>query len=67
MGSAVHDPTRASRWRRARACAPANQCVEVLLATEDVAVRDTKPDIGPELHFYRASWASFLIYCHTIG
>lgn len=59
--------TSSGRWRRASACIPDNQCVEVRVGNANVDVRDTKPKTGPELRFDRRSWASFVIHFDTLS
>jgi hypothetical protein len=59
--------TESGRWRRASACIPDNQCVEVRLDEENVDVRDTKQKNGPELRFCRPSWAAFVIHFDALS
>lgn len=54
-------------WRRASACIPDNQCVEVRVGNDDVDVRDAKQETSPELRFTRRSWAAFLIHFDALS
>ncbi|HJP73854.1 MAG TPA: DUF397 domain-containing protein [Pseudonocardiaceae bacterium] len=55
--------TEISTWRRASACNPSGNCVEINRSGPDrVAVRDSKqPAIRP-LRFTIKTWAAFLTY-----
>ncbi|MFC4856818.1 DUF397 domain-containing protein [Actinophytocola glycyrrhizae] len=48
------------RWRRASACIPANECVEVGRAPEVVMVRDSKAGASSPLSFDPFAWDVFL-------
>ena len=52
-----------SEWRRSSRCA-ADSCVEVSLAGDRVALRDSKDGNGPVLEFDRSEWAEFLAGAH---
>jgi hypothetical protein len=48
-------------WRKAaRSNTQGNQCVEVALLTDGIAVRDSKDPEGPKLKFTPKEWDAFL-------
>lgn len=51
-------------WRRSSRCA-VDSCVEVSLAVDRVALRDSKDRNGPVLEFDRSEWAEFLAGAHN--
>ncbi|GHJ06776.1 hypothetical protein TPA0907_11430 [Micromonospora humidisoli] len=51
----------ATGWRRSsRSSASGSNCVEVAEVSGGLAVRDSKDQGGPVLHFGRDAWSSFL-------
>jgi hypothetical protein len=54
-----------SKWRRARASIPFNDCVEVLINQESVRVRDSKGGQVTELRFEPRVWACFVSDVHS--
>jgi hypothetical protein len=53
-----------SEWRRSSRCA-ADSCVEVALAGDHVALRDSKDRNGPVLEFESSEWAEFVAGAHN--
>jgi hypothetical protein len=51
-------------WRRSSHCA-ADSCVEVSLAGDRVALRDSKDRNGPVLEFDESEWTEFLAGAHN--
>ena len=52
---------RSPSWRRASACNPNGNCVEINRTTADhVAVRDSKQPAHGTLRFNSESWSAFL-------
>ena len=49
-----------ARWRKSSYSTHVANCVEVAVASEVVAVRDTKDRAGAMLEFSATSWANFL-------
>jgi hypothetical protein len=47
------------QWRKSTFSTAAGNCVEVALAVEAVAVRDSKNTSGPTLAFPASSWDAF--------
>ena len=46
-------------WHRSTYCAN-NSCVEVAFLDDQIAVRDSKDQRGPQLRFAQAEWIGFL-------
>ena len=46
-------------WRKSRFC-DSNQCVEVAVTPQVVALRDSKNPNGPVLNFTHPEWRAFL-------
>jgi hypothetical protein len=59
----IAEADQASRaWRRASACNPSGNCVEINRSAPDrVGVRDSKQPVTGELRFTADSWSAFLI------
>lgn len=51
-------------WLRSSRCGD-GACVEVARDHDDVCVRDSKTDDGPELRFTREEWDAFLSGVHA--
>lgn len=50
-----------TEWRKSSfSGSSSSACVEVALAPNEAAVRDSKHAAGPELHFPIQSWRTFL-------
>jgi hypothetical protein len=47
-------------WRKARASTPENYCVEALVESDTIHLRDSKGPQDVQLRFGRSSWTTFL-------
>jgi Domain of unknown function (DUF397) len=54
------DVDRALRWRKASQSYSNGNCVEIALAADGVAVRDSKDRGGPALRFTPDEWRAFV-------
>ena len=60
MDQTPDEPT--STWRRASACNPSGNCVEInRTAPDNVAVRDSKRPATRPLSFTATTWSAFLL------
>jgi hypothetical protein len=52
----------AADYRRASACIPGNDCVEVWVRSDGIWVRGSRDSQGVELRLSRSSWTRFLAW-----